>query len=82
MFSSTSPLNWHSTLRRLKKEGGMGMLGKELGLKNKTLSAFVGDKTITPVIAKATHNVVKKVAKVHKPDEKLKKQDCLFWKFK
>lgn len=52
----------------------MGMLGKELGLKNKTLSAFVGDKTITPVIAKATQNVVKKVAKVHKPDEKLKKQ--------
>ena len=74
MFSSTSPLNWHSTLRRLKKEGGMGMLGKELGLKNKTLSAFVGDKTITPVLAKATQNVVKKVAKVHKPDEKLKKQ--------
>ena len=52
----------------------MGMLGKELGLKNKTLAAFVGDKTITPVIAKATQNVVKKVAKVHKPDEKLKKQ--------
>ena len=52
----------------------MGMLGKELGLKNKTLSAFVGDKTTTPVIAKATQNVVKKVAKVHKPDEKLKKQ--------
>ena len=52
----------------------MGTLGKELGLKNKTLSAFVGDKTTTPVIAKATQNVVKKVAKVHKPDEKLKKQ--------
>jgi hypothetical protein len=58
----------------LKKENGMGTLGKELGLKNKTLSAFVGDKTTTPVIAKATQNVVKKVAKVHKPDEKLKKQ--------
>jgi hypothetical protein len=52
----------------------MGTLGKELGLKNKTLSAFVGDKTTTPVIAKATQNVVKKVAKVHKPDKKLKKQ--------
>jgi hypothetical protein len=74
MFSNSSPLNWHSTLRRLKKENGMGMLGKELGLKNKTLSAFVGDKTTTPVIAKATQNIVKKVAKVHKPDEKLKKQ--------
>ena len=52
----------------------MGMLGKELGLKNKTLSAFVGDITTTPVIAKATQNVVKKVVKVHKPDKKLKKQ--------
>ena len=50
------------------------MLGKELGLKNKTLSAFVGDITTTPVIAKATQNVVKKVVKVHKPDKKLKKQ--------
>ena len=74
MFSNSSPLNWHSTLRRLKKENGMGMLGKELGLKNKTLSAFVGDKTTTPVIAKATQNEVKKVVKVHKPDKKLKKQ--------
>jgi hypothetical protein len=52
----------------------MGVLGKELGLKNKTLSAFVGDRTTTPVIAKATQNVVKKVAKEHKPDKKLKKQ--------
>ena len=52
----------------------MGALGKELGLKNKTLSAFVGDKTTTPVIAKATQNEVKKVAKEHKPDKKLKKQ--------
>ena len=43
-------------------------------LKNKTLSAFVGDKTTTPVIAKATQNEVKKVAKEHKPDKKLKKQ--------
>jgi hypothetical protein len=58
----------------LKKEDGMGALGKELGLKNKTLSAFVGDKTTTPVIAKATQNEVKKVAKEHKPDKKLKKQ--------
>jgi hypothetical protein len=74
MFSNSSPLNWHSTLRRLKKEDGMGALGKELGLKNKTLSAFVGDKTTTPVIAKATQNEVKKVAKEHKPDKKLKKQ--------
>ena len=74
MFSNSSPLNWHSTLRRLKKENGMGALGKELGLKNKTLSAFVGDKTTTPVIAKATQNEVKKVLKEHKPSKKLKKQ--------
>ena len=32
MLSNTSPLNWQSTLRRLRKDAQMGQLGKDIGI--------------------------------------------------
>jgi hypothetical protein len=32
MFSNTTPLNWHGTLKRLKKDYTPGTLGQELGI--------------------------------------------------
>jgi len=31
MFTNSNPLNWHSTLKRLKKDGDLGQTGRNLG---------------------------------------------------
>ena len=78
MFANSSPLNWHSTLRRLKKEGNMGDLGKELGVipgKKSLENMLNGAVKSRPshIIKVATNPAKKVVDNVHKPNKRVKK---------
>jgi len=77
MFSNTTPLNWHGTLRRLRKEGDMGQLGRDMGILpgRKSFTAQLMGLTTkhrpTHVINEAAAPLAKKVDKVHKVNNKL-----------
>ena len=78
MMSSSTPLNWHSTLRRLKKDDVMGGLGKELGIlpgRKKSLEAMLSGaiSKSTPILASAAISPVKVVNRIHKPNRATKK---------
>ena len=71
MFSSTTPLNWHGTLKRLKKDYTPGTLGRELGIgvQNNILDVARGwptKKKPSAVYAEAVSTQVQAVEKKHK----------------
>jgi len=79
MFSNSTPLNWHSTLRRLRKEGDMGQLGRDMGILpgRKTftsqLMGMVTKHRPTQVISEAAAPLEKSVNKLHKVNKRLQK---------
>jgi len=80
MFSNTTPLNWHSTLRRLRKEGDMGQLGRDMGVLpgRKTFSSqlqgMVTKHKPSYMISEAAAPAAKRVNKVHKINKKLQSE--------
>ena len=79
MFSNSTPLNWHSTLKRLRKEGDMGQLGRDMGIlpgRRTFTSQLMGMTTKhrpTQVISEAAAPLEKSVNKLHKVNKKLQK---------
>ena len=72
-MSNSSPLNWHSTLRRLKRDGNMGDLGRQLGIpgRNGTLEAMIATKRRpTHFLSNINDIEVAVVDKPHKPNKK------------
>jgi hypothetical protein len=82
---SSTPLNWHSTLRRLKKDpayGGLGALGRQMGvipgggkaLLHNAVLGVVTKHRPTTVLQNAAKDLEKVVEKPHKPNKKLKSE--------
>jgi len=67
MFSNNSPLNWHNTLKRLKKDDNFGRSPHSLN------HVIVKRKPATLYMAQATRDIVKDVDKVHKEVPGVKK---------
>jgi hypothetical protein len=67
MFSNSSPLNWHNTLKRLKKDDDFGRSPHSLNY------AIVKRRPASLYIAHATRDIVKEVDKVHKEVPGMKK---------
>jgi len=70
MFSNTTPLNWHGTLKRLKKDYTPGTLGQELGIgvQNNILDVARGwptKKKPSAVYTDAVNTQVQAVDKKH-----------------
>ena len=77
MLNNNTPLNWHGTLRRLRKEGDMGQLGRDIGILpgRKTFSAQLMGLTTkhkpTHIISEAAAPESKAV-KAHRANKKVK----------
>lgn len=67
MFSNSSPLNWHNTLKRLKKDDEIGRSPHSLN------RLIVKRRPASLYIAHATRDIVKEVDKVHKEVPGIKK---------
>jgi len=67
MFSNSSPLNWHNTLKRLKKDDDLGRSAHSLN------HVIVKRRPATLYIAQAMRDVVKDVDKPHKEVPGVKK---------
>jgi hypothetical protein len=67
MFSNSSPLNWHNTLKRLKKDDDFGRSPHSLN------AVIVKRRPATLYIAQAMRNIIKDVDKHHKEVPGIKK---------
>ena len=60
-FSNSSPLNWHSKLKGLKKEGKLGDTGRDLGFIGGKVNKYIEDFKM-PKVSRPSQVAVRKLA--------------------